>query len=144
MYYLDMVYEEVARVDLPNDDNNQILKINQPDLKTSRLYHKRSTPDNHPCAINNGGGEHLCIPPTCNSRVCRCSLGSRKDGETRCVPYKSFAIVSQLALTHGFSLEDSAAEGMIPITGLGHNILHIDVRCADNWIYWVKMRFVFH
>lgn len=138
MYYLDTVYEEVARVDLPNGDNKQILKNNQPDLKTFRLYHKRSTPDNHPCAINNGGCEHLCIPSASNSRVCRCSLGSRKDGETRCVPYKSFAIVSQLTLTRGFSLEDSAAEGMIPITGLGHNILHIDVHCADNWIYWVE------
>jgi low density lipoprotein-related protein 2 len=27
---------------------------------------------------------------------------------------------------------------MIPITGLGHNILHVDVHCADNWIYWVE------
>ena len=104
MYYLDTVYEEVVRVDLPNGDNKQILKNNQPDLKTFRLYHKRSTPDNHPCAINNGGCEHLCIPSTSNSRVCRCSLGSRKEGETRCVPYKSFTIVFQLTLTRGFSL----------------------------------------
>ena len=29
MYYLDTVYEEVARVDLPNGDNKQILKSNQ-------------------------------------------------------------------------------------------------------------------
>ena len=29
MYYLDTVYEEVARVDLPNGDNKQILKNNQ-------------------------------------------------------------------------------------------------------------------
>ena len=137
MYYLDTVYEEVARVDLPNGDNKQFLKKNQPDLKTFRLFHKRPTPDNHPCVINNGGCEHICIPSSVNSRVCRCSLGYRKDGETRCVPYKSFAVVSQLALTRGYSLEDSA-EGMVPITGPGHNILHLDVHCADNWIYWVE------
>ena len=137
MYYLDTVYEEVVRVDLPNGDNKQILKNNQPDLKTFRLFQKRSIPDNHPCVINNGGCEHLCIPASLNNRTCRCSLGSRKEGETRCMPYKSFAIVSQLNVARGYSLEDSA-EGMIPISGTGHNILTVDVHCADNWIYWVE------
>lgn len=138
MYYLDTAYEEVARVDLPNGDNKQILKNNQPDLRTFRLYHKRSTPESHPCVTGNGGCEHMCIPATGNSRVCRCSIGSRKEGETRCVPYKSFAIVSQLGLARGIAFEDSNAEAMTPITGPGHNILHIDVHCADNWIYWVE------
>ena len=147
MYYVDTVYEEVARVDLPNGDNKQVLRNNQPDLKTLRLFHKRSVPDNHPCVINNGGCEHLCVPAANNGRVCRCSTGSRKEGETRCVPYKSFAIVSQLSLARGFATAgldvadasgNGASEAMIPITGPGHNILHIDVHVDSSWIYWVE------
>ena len=109
----------------------------QVDLKTFRLFHKRLIPNNHPCVINNGGCQHLCIPASHNTRTCRCSIGSRKEGETNCVPYKSFAIVSQLSLARGYSLEDSA-EGMVPISGVGHNILTVDVHVAENWVYWVE------
>ena len=45
--------------------------------------------------------------------------------------------MSQLSLARGYSLEDSA-EGMVPISGMGHNILTVDVHVADNWIYWVE------
>jgi len=27
---------------------------------------------------------------------------------------------------------------MVPITGLGHHILHVDVHYTENWIYWVE------
>ena len=72
----------------------------------------------HPCIIGNGTCEHICIPKINNQRVCRCSTGYQPDEETRCKPYKSFAIVSQLDIVRGYGLED-AAEAMAPISGPG-------------------------
>ncbi|KAK2724586.1 hypothetical protein QYM36_001171, partial [Artemia franciscana] len=136
MYYLDPVYEEIARVDLPSGDKKVVLMDNTPDLKTMKLFQKRSAPDSHPCVLNNGGCEHICLPTSLGGRVCRCSFGYRKESETRCLSYKSFAIVSQLGISRGFALEDSA-EAMVPISGPGHNILHLDYHYGENWIYWI-------
>lgn len=72
----------------------------------------------HPCMVGNGGCEHICIPKINNLRVCRCSTGYQPEEETKCKPYKSFAIVSQLEIVRGYSLEE-AAEAMTPIAGTG-------------------------
>lgn len=37
----------------------------------------------------------------------------------------------------GYSLKDSS-EAMVPITGPGHHILHVDVHYSETWIYWVE------
>jgi low density lipoprotein-related protein 2 len=64
------------------------------------------------------------------------------EDETICRPYSSFAVVSQLSMARGFDVNDGS-EAMVPITGSGHNILHIDYLLDDNnndrktWIYWV-------
>jgi low density lipoprotein-related protein 2 len=73
---------------------------------------------NHPCMNNNGGCEQLCIPHEGGTRVCSCSIGYKKENEVSCTAYKTFAVVSQLDITRGYSLKDSA-EAMVPITGPG-------------------------
>lgn len=75
---------------------------------------------NHPCMNNNGGCEQLCIPHEASTRVCSCSVGYKKENEVNCAAYKTFAVVSQLDITRGYSLKDSA-EAMVPITGPGMN-----------------------
>lgn len=72
----------------------------------------------HPCIINNGGCEHLCIPSGSNNRVCRCSVGYKEDENGGCMHYKSFAVVSQLDIIRGYSLNDSS-EAIVPISGSG-------------------------
>ncbi len=71
----------------------------------------------HPCSSSNGGCEQLCIPAEGYARVCGCSVGYSKE-ELNCLPYKSFAIVTQLDITRGYSLTDSS-EAMVPISGPG-------------------------
>lgn len=70
---------------------------------------------------NNGGCEQLCIPHEASTRVCSCSIGYKKENEVTCTAYKTFAVVSQLDITRGYSLKDSA-EAMVPITGPGMNL----------------------
>ncbi|XP_023703710.1 low-density lipoprotein receptor-related protein 2 [Cryptotermes secundus] len=136
LYYLDPSYEKIERVDLPKGDNPKLLIDNEADLKTFTIFRKRPS-TNHPCMNNNGGCEQLCIPHEGSTRVCSCSIGYKKENEVSCTAYKTFAVVSQLDITRGYSLKDSA-EAMVPITGPGHHILHVDVHYAQNWIYWVE------
>lgn len=136
LYYLDPIYEKIVRVDLPNGDNAKVIIDNEADLKSMIVFKKRSMLQ-HPCQLNNGGCEHLCIPGEGGSRVCTCGIGYKKENEISCSPYKSFAVVSQLDVTRGFSLKDSS-DAMVPISGTGHHILHVDIVYRESWIYWVE------
>lgn len=142
LYYMDPPYDKVERVDLvPRDDgtlevkNAKSILDNEPNLKYFTIFQKRPA-NRHPCVTNNGGCEHLCIPSEGGTRVCSCSIGYKKDGAGNCMHYKSFAVVAQLDITRGYSLNDSS-EAIVPIAGSGHHILHVDVHYADKWIYWV-------
>lgn len=136
LYYLDPLYDKIERVDLPNGDNPTIIIDNDSELRTLTIYKKRAT-GSHPCLTNNGDCEQLCLPASGGTRVCACGMEYKKVTETRCEPYKTFAVVTQLDVARGYSLKDSK-EAMIPIAGLGHHILHVDVHYASNWIYWVE------
>lgn len=136
LFYLDPTYEKLVRVDLPQGDHPRVILENENDLKTFTIFKKRQIID-HPCVQNNGGCEQICIPAEAKTRVCACNVGYKKENEVNCVAYKTFAVVSQLDMTRGYSLKDSS-EAMVPITGPGHHILHVDVHYMENWIYWVE------
>uniref|UniRef100_A0A2M4DP70 Putative low-density lipoprotein receptor n=1 Tax=Anopheles darlingi TaxID=43151 RepID=A0A2M4DP70_ANODA len=137
LYFIDPTYEKLVRVDLPNGDNARTILDNEPDLRGMVIFRKRSVTPQHPCTMNNGGCEHLCVPAVNGARVCLCGMGYKKENEVACTPYKTFAVVSQLDVTRGYSLRDSA-EAMVPIAGPGHHILHVDVLYRESWIYWVE------
>lgn len=136
LYYLDPLNEKLARVDLPSGNNTKLILQNEPDLKTFTIFKKRQFVD-HPCLLNNGGCEQICIPAEEKTRTCACSIGYKKENEVNCVPYKTFAVVTQLDMARGYSLKDSS-EAIVPISGTGHHILHVDVHYKENWIYWVE------
>lgn len=136
LYYLDPLYDKVERVDLPHGTNPVTIIDNDSELRTLTIYKKRAT-GSHPCLINNGGCEQLCLPASGGTRVCACGMEYRKISDTRCEPYKTFAVVTQLDVARGYSLKDSK-EAMVPIAGVGHHILHVDVYYEGNWIYWVE------
>ncbi|XP_045536115.1 low-density lipoprotein receptor-related protein 2 [Papilio machaon] len=137
LYVLDPRHEKIIKADLPNGDNIKVILDNESDLKSLTIFQKRKMMHHHPCTLNNGGCEQICIPSDGGSRICSCSIGYKKENEVNCVPYKTFAVVSQLDLIRGYSLEGSA-EAMVPVTGQGHHILHVDVHFSDNFIYWVE------
>ena len=59
----------------------------------------------------------------------------------KCTLPRSFAIVSQLDIVRGYSL-DGAAEAMVPISGKGHNVLHVDFHYAKNLLYWIEYNLI--
>lgn len=136
LYYLDSIYENIVRVNLPDGTNPIKLEENVANLKSLKVYSKRMSIDNHPCRKSNGNCNHLCVPLPKNGKRCLCSTGFKADGDQKCDKYSSFAVVSSLSKMQGFSLEDHG-EAMLPVAGPNHNILHIDVHVARSAIYYV-------
>ena len=145
LYYLDPKYEKVAQVDASDGSNEQLLIDNEADLRTLKIFQKRQRSLEHPCLTNHGGCTQICIPHGRNKRKCGCSVGYQVgDSEIDCKPYDSYAVISQLKMARGFDVNENA-EAMVPISGPGHNILHMDfVYESDDsssqnnvWIYWV-------
>lgn len=142
LYYLDPQYEKVVRVDLPNGDNPKTLLDNEVKLRTLNIYRKRPLRSNHPCLTNQGGCDHICIPAADNQRTCGCSVGFQKraNDDTGCLPYSSYAIVSQLSLARGFSLKDQG-EAMMPISGKGEsNFLYpFYILLDQNFLHYTEL-----
>lgn len=136
LYYLDPKYEKLVVVDLPEGNRPREIMKNEGELRTFTVFRKRQQVE-HPCLFKNGGCEQLCLPAEGRTRVCACGIGYRKENEISCAPYKTFAVVNQLDMTRAYSLKDSS-EAILPITGPGHHILHVDIHVADSWIYWVE------
>ncbi|KAL4708620.1 hypothetical protein ACJJTC_001059, partial [Scirpophaga incertulas] len=136
LYVLDPRHEHILRADLPAGDNPKPVLDNEPDLRALTVFQKRKLV-HHPCALNNGGCAHICVPADGGARVCECSIGYRKEAEVSCTPYRSFAVVSQLELVRGFALQ-GAAEAMTPVAGRGHHALHVDVHVARQRVYWAE------
>ena len=130
LYYLDPVYEKVVRVDLPNGDNPKTLIDNEVALRTMVMFRKRPIPTENPCLSNQGNCDHFCIPAEGNQRKCGCSVGFQKSPGSQsgsCEKYDSFAVVSQLSLARGFSLEGTPREAMMPISGKGESRIFISL-----------------
>lgn len=137
LYYLDSVYENIVRVNLPDGTSIVKLEENVAGLKNMKVFAKKSGAEKHPCRSGNGNCQHLCVPAGNRDRRCLCSTGFRPEGDTNCQVYKSFAVVSSLTRMQGYSLDDHA-EAMQPLAAPGHNILHLDSHVAKNFIYWVE------
>nr|XP_022902920.1 low-density lipoprotein receptor-related protein 2 [Onthophagus taurus] len=136
LFYLDPLYEKLVRLELNDLNNSKPLIENDPDLKTFTIFKKRQQVQ-HPCLQSNGNCDQICLPGEGRSHSCVCGVGYKKGGDFGCVPFQTYAVVSQLDVTRGYSLKDSS-EAMVPISGLGHHILHVDVHYSENWIYWVE------
>ncbi|XP_013781727.1 low-density lipoprotein receptor-related protein 2-like [Limulus polyphemus] len=137
LFYLDVVYENIVRVNLPRGTNPTVMDKNIEDMRTMKIYGKRPDVVKHPCQKSNGGCQQICVPSSANQRTCLCSTGYKEKDTTKCEAYSSFVVVSELDNVRGYSLEDHS-EAMQPIAGSGHNILHLDVHVAKKHIYWVE------
>ncbi|CAG0878905.1 unnamed protein product [Cyprideis torosa] len=137
LFIMDATFETLSRVDLPYGNNTVDILQNEDSLKAMAVVEKRRVPDNHPC-VNPLECDHLCIPLAGSTRRCMCSTGFTEDSTGKCVTAtSSFAIVSELNVVRGYSL-DGASEAMSPIAGFaGHNILLVDYHFSKQWIYWV-------
>ncbi|ELW62289.1 Low-density lipoprotein receptor-related protein 2 [Tupaia chinensis] len=139
LYYCDEQYEVIERVDKATGANKVVLRDNVLNLRTLRIYHRRSIAEfSNGCSNNVNACEQICLPVPGGLFSCACATGFKLNPDNRtCSSYKSFIVVSMMSVVRGYSLEMSDhSEAMVPVAGQGRNALHVDVDVASGFIYW--------
>ncbi|MBN3296498.1 LRP2 protein, partial [Amia calva] len=141
LYYTDLDYEVIERVDKANGANMVVMRSNMAGVKALKVHYRdKSAGTSNACSTNNGGCSHLCLPKPNMQKTCACTTGfvPSQDG-TNCVQYESFAVVSTLTEIQGFHINSSDhSEAMAPIVRSANSAVNkTDVHVPTGFIYWV-------
>ncbi|CAL4088832.1 unnamed protein product, partial [Meganyctiphanes norvegica] len=132
--------------------NVTTIKTNLNEPSSIHIFHRQRQPDvSHPCGINNGDCNHICIPLFSDGKPvvsCRCQPGYTLVDNTACVaePVPAFLLYAKgrPGMIKGVALEEDIAshEVMVPITSLTRpTTLDFDVK--SQFIYYADIqRFV--
>uniref|UniRef100_A0A3B3E196 Low-density lipoprotein receptor-related protein 2 n=1 Tax=Oryzias melastigma TaxID=30732 RepID=A0A3B3E196_ORYME len=132
LYYTDVDYEVIERVDKENGANMVVLRSGMSGLHALKVHARDSAGTSNACSSNNGGCPHLCLPKPDNKKTCACTTGfiPSNDG-TRCEQYESFAIIASSEYIRGFHINSSDhSEAMVPIKG------KVDLHIESGFVYW--------
>ncbi|KAL9703738.1 hypothetical protein quinque_007256 [Culex quinquefasciatus] len=97
VYFDDSVESRIVRCDKNVCQSPEVVRNNTGGVSAIRMYHPGAQNGTNPCRLNNGGGcQHLCIPLSGQSYVCRCAMGYRKDAKnaSKCVAIDNFLMYS--------------------------------------------------
>ncbi|XP_041123031.1 low-density lipoprotein receptor-related protein 2 [Polyodon spathula] len=139
LYYTDMDFEVVERVDKANGANLVVMRSNMPGVKGLKVHYRDNSAGTiNACSTNNGGCPHLCLPKPNGQKACACTTGfvPSHDG-ANCMEYESFTVVSDYRSIRGFHINSSDhSEAMVPIAGQSRYATKIDVDVPNGFIYW--------
>ncbi|XP_076154846.1 low-density lipoprotein receptor-related protein 2 [Alosa pseudoharengus] len=141
LYYSDLDYEVVERVDKVNGANMVVLRSGLAGVRAVKVHARdNSAGTTNACSTNNGGCPHLCLPKPGGQKTCACTTGfvPSQDG-TLCEQYDSFAIVSTPRMLRGFHINSSDhSEAMVPVTGSSYSVMDkMDLHIASGFVYWI-------
>ncbi|XP_078621857.1 low-density lipoprotein receptor-related protein 2-like isoform X1 [Branchiostoma floridae x Branchiostoma japonicum] len=118
LYYGDMSYEVLERVDKADGQNRITMRSNLAQVHAVKVYAREHMPaTRHMCNRNNGDCQQLCFNKPGFSKVCGCGTGFTlaSDG-TSCEAQTSFLVVSQYGVIRAVGLSSSQHEdAMEPI-----------------------------
>ncbi|KAG8233902.1 hypothetical protein J437_LFUL005230, partial [Ladona fulva] len=132
----------VIRLDKFKSDDHQTLgNFSKP--FAIHVFHRQRQPDvDHPCKVNNGGCQHICIPAwKKNSPVnhCICQPGYRLVKDGRCVVARQSTFLlygkGRPAMIKGISVSGGHQEVMIPVTDLTRPAA-LDYDVKTQYIYY--------
>ncbi|XP_076069558.1 LDL receptor protein 1 isoform X2 [Oratosquilla oratoria] len=143
--------DSMKKINRFNGHDTEVIKKGIKDPNAVHILHRQRQPSvNHPCGVNNGGCEHLCIPMYEEGRPiahCRCQPGFRLAYGGNCVAQKHRRFLlyakGRPGMIMGVSLDSKdSTEVMVPITSLRRpTSLDYDVR--SQFIYYAdSQRFI--
>ncbi|XP_030630936.1 low-density lipoprotein receptor-related protein 2 [Chanos chanos] len=141
LYYTDLDYEVIERVDKTTGGNMVVMRSGLTDLHALKVHARdNSAGTTNACSTNNGGCPHLCLPKPGGQKTCACTTGFvlSHDG-SRCEQYDSFAVVSAQNQIRGFHINSSDhSEAMVPVGGMSHSMIDkLDLHVPSGYLYWV-------
>ncbi|XP_052902166.1 low-density lipoprotein receptor-related protein 1 [Anopheles moucheti] len=122
----------------------RVVVPNAPHAVHLHVFHRQKQPEvAHPCRIQNGGCDQLCIPVWKKIGVaiaqCMCSPGYRLKTKSQCMLIKrpTFLLYakSSPAMIRGFAVGMKSQEAIVPVTDLGDHIT-FDYHVEDQLIFF--------
>ncbi|VDD90121.1 unnamed protein product, partial [Enterobius vermicularis] len=122
LFYADSAFDSIEVASVGDDQTPQFkkFKADVEQLVNLQMVVPRKNVGSHPCQIENGNCEHLCISKQYSQFQCMCATGFVLDGETRCKLFdKSFLLVASKTKVIGIPLNEDHAKAvaMEPIGG---------------------------
>ncbi|UMM10088.1 hypothetical protein L5515_000020 [Caenorhabditis briggsae] len=139
LFYADSAFDSIEVATILGDSQPPSwthFKKDVENLANIKVLQPRASSSSHPCHINNGNCDHICIPQMFAQHACSCANGFTKDGQTSCKLFdESFVIVATKTKVTGYPIDESQSKGvaMEPIGGL--SITGVDYDFESKTIY---------
>lgn len=144
LYVTQMKESSILSINRHNFELNRVAKL-QNHTSDLLIFHRQLQPMvSHPCRINKGGCEHICVPIWRNSVAiakCLCEQGfAVVEGKCVVVPRSHHIIYSTSEIT-GVSLNGTkAVQSMPPITRIGR-FTEFDVSAKTETVFYSQTDF---
>lgn len=139
LYYADSAFDTIEVATIVGDGQPpqfSNFKRDVEQLVNIKVMSPRPSAVAHPCHINNGNCEHLCIPRAFTQHQCMCAYGYTLDGTTQCKLFdQSFLMIATKTRVTGIPLneEHSKSVAIEPIGG--SSITAIDFEFESKSIF---------
>ncbi|CAH0551681.1 unnamed protein product [Brassicogethes aeneus] len=103
-----------------------------------RIYDPSEQKGFHPCQLNKGGCEHLCLPTSYNGYACKCATGYSRVPKnfSRCVGVDEFIYYSLNWELQGLALDGSNETQVLGPISRVLSATSIDFDVEEDTIYW--------
>ncbi|RWS07569.1 low-density lipoprotein receptor-related protein 6-like protein [Dinothrombium tinctorium] len=141
IYWSDWETNSIEKADKKSGKNRTVLKENLNHVVDIVVFHASRQSGWNPCAVNNGGCEHLCLRiPAHNQNEyrCECPTHYALNGDNRtCNPPKSFLLYSQKnSVTRVIFDNEVMPNVVLPIQGM-KNVKALSYDPLERSVYWI-------
>ncbi|XP_067123645.1 low-density lipoprotein receptor-related protein 1 isoform X3 [Centruroides vittatus] len=130
--------ESIHMINKLNGSDHIILRNNTDEVLALRVYDAALQTGENSCSYKNGNCDHLCLPISKTSHVCKCTIGFfvSLDDHTKCIGTELFLMISLNWVVKGISLDpnDTNENVLAPISKV---LMATAIDFYDDFIYWV-------
>lgn len=139
LFYADSAFDNIDVATITGDGQPPPFthfKKGVENLQNIGVLQPRAASISHPCRIENGNCDHLCVPQMFGQHACMCANGYTKDGPTRCKLYdESFLILATKGKVVGYPIDETQAKGIAMEQIGGISITAVDFDYDSKTIY---------
>lgn len=139
IFYADDNEDLCIRVaDKTTGENDTLLRNGTGGVLALRIYDPSEQKGSHPCQINKGGCQHLCLPISSNGYTCKCATGYNRDPKnaSSCIAVDEFIFYSLNWELQGLAMDGNNSTHVLGPISRVISATAIDFDAAEDTIFW--------
>ncbi|XP_074039673.1 LDL receptor protein 1 [Leptinotarsa decemlineata] len=138
LYFADDNDLSIHSIDKETGRNDSIVRNSTGGVLALQIYDPSEQVGDHPCSVNRGGCQHLCLPISATAFSCKCAIGYQKDSKDKfkCVGIKEFLLYSINWELHGLSLDGRNETKVLGPISKVSSATAIDFLAEQDYIFW--------